>query len=317
MFVTWGAGAASLQLVPAGWHVSTGEHGDGCIKPSPSDWCVLCELEKLAQQAYRGGGSGGGVLNPRPLVSLPTVDVHGIVHWLLLLESSFLWLPNDAMPALARAPPCGAAWLPMPACLFPCHCPQLRNVKRLGKQFTFGRQEDSHELYVRLMEAIEAVQVGGCAGGQQSAPKAAPAPDAGGGNAKHCCSTASVCCLVAPHLPPLAACLQLLEAGGKKRYDMRSRETTLIHHVFAGYTRGQIECLRCAPGFCFCFCWRAGRQARAGKLGQRVPSAYCWAPAERFTSILTASASLPPPLPGLMPAAAAATSAAPTSAAPA
>ena len=37
---------------------------------------------------------------------------------------------------------------------------QLRNVKRLGKQFSFGRQEDSHELFIRLTEAIEAVQVG-------------------------------------------------------------------------------------------------------------------------------------------------------------
>lgn len=45
---------------------------------------------------------------------------------------------------------------------------QLRNVKRLGKQFTFGRQEDSHELYVRLVEAIEAVQV--TAGGQPPGP---------------------------------------------------------------------------------------------------------------------------------------------------
>lgn len=43
-----------------------GEHGRGCLKPSPSDWCVLCELEKLAVQAYAGSAN---VLNPRPLVS--------------------------------------------------------------------------------------------------------------------------------------------------------------------------------------------------------------------------------------------------------
>lgn len=43
-----------------------GEHGRGCLKPSPSDWCVLCELESLATQAYGGGTK---VLNPRPLVS--------------------------------------------------------------------------------------------------------------------------------------------------------------------------------------------------------------------------------------------------------
>lgn len=49
-----------------------GEHSRGCVKPSASDWCVLCELEKLAVQAYGAddGSSGSGkVLNPRPLVS--------------------------------------------------------------------------------------------------------------------------------------------------------------------------------------------------------------------------------------------------------
>ena len=42
-----------------------------------------------------------------------------------------------------------------------------------------------------------------------------------------------------PHLP-----LQLLEAGGKARWpDLRTRETTLVHHAFSGYTSGRIECL--------------------------------------------------------------------------
>lgn len=53
--------------------------------------------------------------------------------------------------------------LPSVLCFQPCHpfapALQLKHVKRLGKQFSFGRQEDSHELYLRLMEAIEAVQV--------------------------------------------------------------------------------------------------------------------------------------------------------------
>ena len=59
-----------------------GEHSRGCVKPSPSDWCVLCELEKLAQQAYRDGGNGSGssVLNPRPLVSGWQGLWHGAVH---------------------------------------------------------------------------------------------------------------------------------------------------------------------------------------------------------------------------------------------
>lgn len=38
---------------------------------------------------------------------------------------------------------------------------------------------------------------------------------------------------------------QLAEAGGRRRYDLRSSETTLIHHVFAGYTRTAVECAAC------------------------------------------------------------------------
>ncbi|KAL4424898.1 hypothetical protein ABPG77_002121 [Micractinium sp. CCAP 211/92] len=124
-----------MATPPLAAYLVSGEHGRGCVKPSPSDWCVLCELEKLAVQAYAGNAK---VLNPRPL---------------------------------------------------------LLHVKRLGKQFTFGRQECSHELFLRMTEAIEAVQ--------------------------------------------------LLEAGGKAKYDLRSRETTFIHHLFAGYTRNQVECLSC------------------------------------------------------------------------
>lgn len=45
------------------------------------------------------------------------------------------------------------------AALLPCPALQLCNVKRLGKQFSFGRQEDSHELFLRLTEVVEAVQV--------------------------------------------------------------------------------------------------------------------------------------------------------------
>ncbi len=44
--------------------------------------------------------------------------------------------------------------------LLPVSDVQLLHVKRLGKQFTFGRQECSHELFLRMTEAIEAVQVG-------------------------------------------------------------------------------------------------------------------------------------------------------------
>lgn len=44
---------------------AAGEHGRGCLKPSASEWCALCELEKLGQQAYE---RGSGCLSPKPLV---------------------------------------------------------------------------------------------------------------------------------------------------------------------------------------------------------------------------------------------------------
>lgn len=81
----WAGGLAAVQAVqhaPAGCRATAcvcgrllaaralptpaGEHSAGCPKPSPSEWCALCELERLAQQAYRAGASG--TLNPRPLV---------------------------------------------------------------------------------------------------------------------------------------------------------------------------------------------------------------------------------------------------------
>lgn len=54
---------------------------------------------------------------------------------------------------------------------------------------------------------------------------------------------------LAASLPNLCwLCPQLVEAGGKARFDLRSRETVLIHHVFGGYTRNQVACRRCALG---------------------------------------------------------------------
>lgn len=47
---------------------------------------------------------------------------------------------------------------------------------------------------------------------------------------------------------PCWLCPQLVEAGGKARFDLRSRETVLIHHVFGGYTRNQVACRRCGLG---------------------------------------------------------------------
>lgn len=51
---------------PARAPAAAGEHSAGCPKPSASEWCVLCELEALARQAYRPGASGA--LSPRPLL---------------------------------------------------------------------------------------------------------------------------------------------------------------------------------------------------------------------------------------------------------
>jgi hypothetical protein len=126
---------------------------------------------------------------------------------------------------------------------------QLRNVKRLGKQFSFGRQEDSHELYVRLLEAVEAVQVRPC---RRCCPPAALLSGKGLTTEREryrcaCCSLHGWLLLLPFTLmarPPVRA-LQLLEAGGRRRYDLRTRETTLMHHVFAGYTRTAVECAAC------------------------------------------------------------------------
>jgi len=35
--------------------------------------------------------------------------------------------------------------------------PSCRNIRRIGKQFRFGHQEDSHELFVQLLDCMEAV----------------------------------------------------------------------------------------------------------------------------------------------------------------
>lgn len=37
----------------------------------------------------------------------------------------------------------------------------------------------------------------------------------------------------------------LKDLGGEKKYDLRTRETTVIYHVFGGYTLGTVKCLEC------------------------------------------------------------------------
>eukprot|EP00878_Enallax_costatus_P006492 GHUV01006806.1.p1 GENE.GHUV01006806.1~~GHUV01006806.1.p1 ORF type:complete len:820 (+),score=282.32 GHUV01006806.1:139-2598(+) len=39
--------------------------------------------------------------------------------------------------------------------------------------------------------------------------------------------------------------IQLTNYGGKERFDMRTQETTLVHHVFGGYLRSQVICGGC------------------------------------------------------------------------
>ena len=58
--------------------------------------------------------------------------------------------------------------------------------------------------------------------------------------------------------------LQLLEAGGKARFDLRTRETLLVHHAFAGCTRNQVECLRCGGGGGARGAWRAEERTAKG-----------------------------------------------------
>lgn len=166
---------------------------------------MLCELEKLAVQAY-GDSASRGVLNPRPLVSARLLagactSTTGRTNVVLLL-----WGLECIVFCQGRL--CGLPSTCTPDLLLLVPSVQLRNVKRLGKQFTFGRQEDSHELFLRLVEAVEAVQ--------------------------------------------------LLEAGGKARHDLRSRETCLIHHVFGGYTRSQVRPTGChltTSGPALGLCW--------------------------------------------------------------
>lgn len=67
--------------------------------------------------------------------------------------------------------------------------------------------------------------------------------------------------------------IQLLEAGGKDAYDARSRETTLISHVYGGYVRQQTTCCacgahRCGPGVGLGGCGPHGR--RPPRLGRRA-----------------------------------------------
>ncbi len=38
-------------------------------------------------------------------------------------------------------------------------CVGCRNIKRIGKQFTFGHQEDSHELYTQMLDCMESAML--------------------------------------------------------------------------------------------------------------------------------------------------------------
>ncbi|GAB4819385.1 hypothetical protein N2152v2_006431 [Parachlorella kessleri] len=133
---------ALLATQPLSAYLLSGQHGRGCSRGGASrggTFCVLCDMEALAQQAHSAGSSSCSA----------AVDTRQL----------------------------------------------LKNIRRIGKQFRFGHQEDSHELFVQLLDCMEAVL--------------------------------------------------LEEAGGKAKFDLRSRETTLVHHVFGGYLRNQVACLSC------------------------------------------------------------------------
>lgn len=57
---------ALVATPPFAAYLVSNQHRLSCPKPSPNDWCALCELEKLATAAY--DGDGGRVLNPKSLV---------------------------------------------------------------------------------------------------------------------------------------------------------------------------------------------------------------------------------------------------------
>ncbi|GBF87466.1 hypothetical protein Rsub_00177 [Raphidocelis subcapitata] len=88
--------------------------------------------------------------------------------------------------------------------------PLLRNIRLVAKGMAYGRQEDTHELFYSVVNAIESIQ--------------------------------------------------LLEAGGKDAYDARSRETTLISHVYGGYV---------APN-CLALCLKRFGLGRFSKINRRV-----------------------------------------------
>lgn len=186
-------------------YLVSGRHTESCVKPSPSDWCALCELQGLAQAAYRDGGDGPA--------------------------------RRDAISPL----------------------PLLKHVRRLGRQFCFGQQEDSHELYVRLVEAMEQIQLAEAGGrarfdlrSQVGAPRRPGfrcGPDICRVLNRRCCPSGSPlplpCCRaggadVSYSWLPDPGCLSpgCLPA-------CLLQETTLTHHTFSGYLRSQIDCLRC------------------------------------------------------------------------
>jgi ubiquitin carboxyl-terminal hydrolase 36/42 len=67
----------------------------------------------------------------------------------------------------------------------------VSQVKRIGKQFKFGRQEDAHDFVLEMLN-----------------------------------------CMVTS---------MINDAGGGKKFDPRTQETTLVHHIFGGYIRSQVR----------------------------------------------------------------------------
>lgn len=60
-----------LATPPLAAFLLSGEHGSSCTRRASKEFCLLCDLEDLTQQAYSAGSGGSGrsaVLNPRQML---------------------------------------------------------------------------------------------------------------------------------------------------------------------------------------------------------------------------------------------------------
>lgn len=71
----------------------------------------------------------------------------------------------------------------------------LRGIQKIGKHFTYGYQEDSHDFVLQVLDAVQVIL--------------------------------------------------LEEYGGEEHLPARTQESSLVWHIFGGYTRNQVVCTEC------------------------------------------------------------------------